>query len=165
MNRLARERVKTGIVAACAAVALATVVWWAWGPITAAPVVLDGPHQESAPQIAHAPPMDASVYDQNLWHVPPQGSSPAAEQATTIPTTPPPTPPATINLTLVAIVQDDRDGGRWRAALYDPVEQRLVLAASDDRVGRVIVREVTDRTVLLELSGRERLLALEDGAP
>lgn len=162
MNRLTRERAVTAVALASMIVVSGIAVGWALQP--APPLVI-----ENAPELQPAEgkriaaqPLDASVFDVVLWPEPPQIASDQTAVTTAATPTPPPTPPAQINLSLIAIVEADTG---WRVALYDPNEQRIVLAREGDAVGLVRVREVTATTVLLELAGRTRQLALQGGAP
>ena len=164
MNRRARERVVTAALLLCLAGVAGSAAWWSVQPPSSPELNIEletGEVQSSS--IANSP-IDASVFDLVLW---PEPEPVVAEQATRTaasqPTrTPPPPPPAPINLALVAIVQEEQD---FRVALYDPAEQRLVVAAEGERVGQVVVREVTADTVLLELAGRTRRLALREDMP
>ncbi|MEQ8845670.1 MAG: hypothetical protein RIB58_12530 [Phycisphaerales bacterium] len=162
MNRLTRERAITAgaLVGVTAASGLA--VWWALQP--APPLAMDRAQEltpDEGTRLA-AQPLDASAFDVVLWSEPEELTP--AEAATVAAATPepPPPPPAQINLSLIAIVEADTG---WQVALYDPGEQRIVLAGAGDAVGTVRVREVTESTVLLELAGRTRQLALQGGAP
>ncbi|MCW5757962.1 MAG: hypothetical protein KIT54_12065 [Phycisphaeraceae bacterium] len=170
MNRLQRERAISGAMVACVTIACAGATWWATRPIeqTKRTSNLGVPPVSDAIVAGHA--LDASVFDVVLWpeQLPDPGepARSAMAAAATPPLPPPPAPqpppPAPINLTLVAIVEA---GDGWRVALYDPSEQRLVLASAGEAVGAVRVREVTSSTVLLELAGRTRRLALQGIAP
>lgn len=162
MNRLTRERAITAGALVGVTVASGVAVWWALQP--APPLAM-----ERAPDLTldegtrlAAQPFDASVFDVVLW---PESEQVEPAQSATVAAatpTPPPPPPAPISLTLIAIVEADTG---WQVALYDPSEQRIVLAGEGDAVGAVRVREVTASTVLLELAGRIRQLALQGGAP
>jgi len=163
MTRLARERLLTLAVLSSLGAAAGPAVWWSMLPVR--PLQLDAvsEREEGQSKSEASSQLDPSVFDLVLW---PEPASAIEEQRTsaaasrTAPVAPPP-PPVPINLSLVAIVEDEQG---WRVALYDPSEQRLVIAAGGERVGRVLVREVTAETVLLELAGRTTRLALrEDG--
>ncbi|MFI4915139.1 MAG: hypothetical protein ACIAS6_01355, partial [Phycisphaerales bacterium JB060] len=154
MNRLNRERAVTAAATASVILVSGTAAWWALQP--APPFVIEItpelPSAEGA-RVA-AQPMDASVFEVALW--PEAEYAPTTHTATAASTpAPPPPPPAPINLSLIAIVEADT--GR-QVALYDPNDQRIVLAGEGDTVGAVRVREVTATTVLLELAGRTRQL-------
>lgn len=168
MNRLQRERAISGAMVACVTIACAGATWWATRPVEqpARMGTLGVPSVSDAIVAGHA--LDVSVFDVVLWPeselIEPSRS--AAVAASTPPLPPPPAPqpppPAPINLTLVAIVEA---GDGWRVALYDPSEQRLVFASAGEAVGAVRVRDVTSSTVLLELAGRTRRLALQGSTP
>lgn len=163
MNRLARERAITTAGMACAIIACGTAVWWAQQP--AGSLAIDARIDEPiAPATLSANTrLDASVFDVVLWPEPKQAeTAQVASARVSTPSPPPPPPPAAINLTLVAIVEAE---GGWQVALYDPGEQRIFFAGEGDTVGSVRVREVTASTVLLELAGRTRQLALQGGPP
>ncbi|UYV13683.1 MAG: hypothetical protein NCW75_05210 [Phycisphaera sp.] len=162
MNRLNRERAVTTIALASVMVASGTAVWWALQPVP--PLVIENaPELHSAEgQLIAAQPLNASVFDIELWPEPVQAATAQATPTTVTTPSPPPPPPAPINLSLIAIVETDTG---WQVALYDPSQQRIVLAGEGDVVGAVRVREVTATTVLLELAGRTRQLALEGGTP
>lgn len=162
MNRLTRERAITAGMLVGVTAASGVAVWWAKQP--APPLAM-----ERAPDLTPdegtrlaAQPLDASVFDVVLWPEPEQVETAQSATVASATPTPPPPPPAPINLTLIAIVEVDTG---WQVALYDPSEQRIVLAGEGDAVGAVRVREVTASTVLLELAGRTRQLALQGGAP
>ena len=163
MNRLARERLITIAAAASGITVCGAAVWWAQQPADnlAIDLRIDEP---VAPATDSANTrLDASVFDVVLWPEPKQAeTAQVASARVSTPSPPPPPPPAAINLALVAIVEAE---GGWRVALYDPGEQRIVFAGEGDTVGPVRVREVTASTVLLELSGRTRQLALQGGPP
>lgn len=163
MSRPLRERTGTAAITVGGIGILLAGGWWSTRPIPprtpTAQLLADAPHADLPPRI----PLDASVFDQGLWHATAVAKPPPDQPAQTAPSPPPPPPPpANIALTLIAMVQN---GDEWRVALYDPSEQELVLAAAGDRVAGVLVREVTDRSVLLELAGRTRRLALVEDAP
>ena len=162
MNRLNRERAVTAITLSSVMVASGTAVWWSLQPVP--PLVIENaPELQSAEsQLIAAQPLDASVFDIVLWPEPVQAATTQAAATTVRTPTLPPPPPAPINLSLIAILEADTG---WQVALYDPEEQRIVLASKGDTVGAVRVREVTATTVLLELAGRTRQLALQGGAP
>jgi hypothetical protein len=162
MNRLNRERAVTAIAIASVMVASGTAVWWALQP--APPMVIQvAPELQSVEGTSvAAQPLDASVFDIELWPEPVQAATTQAAATTVTTPTPPPPPPAPINLSLIAIVEAETG---WQVALYDPNEQRIVLAGEGDALGAVRVREVTATTVLLELAGRTRQIALQGGAP
>jgi hypothetical protein len=162
MNRLTRERAITAGVLVDVTAASGVAVWWAMQP--APPLAM-----ERAPEVTSvegtrlaAQPLDASIFDIVLWPEPEQVDPAHSATVAAAATTPPPPPPAPINLSLIAIVEADTG---WQVALYDPSEQRIVLAGEGDAVGAVRVREVTASTVLLELAGRTRQLALQGGTP
>lgn len=162
MNRLTRERAVTAIAMASVIVASGIAAWWALQP--APPFVV-----ENAPELQSteglrvaAQPLDASAFDVVLWPDSEQAALAHSTTAAVTTPTPPPPPPAQISLSLIAIVEADTG---WEVALYDPGEQRIVLAGQGDSVGAVRVREVTATTVLLELAGRTRQLALQGDAP
>lgn len=163
MSRPLRERTGTAVVTMCGIGILLAGGWWSMRSIPprtpTAQLLADAPHADLPPRI----PLDASVFDQGLWHAPRVTTAQPEQPTRTTPPPPPPPPaPANIALTLIAMVQN---GDEWHVALYDPGEQELVLAAAGDRVAGVLVREVTDRSVLLELAGRTRRLALVEEAP
>lgn len=163
MNRLTRERAITTAGMACAIITYGAAVWWATRP--AGSIAIDARIDEPIAPATFSPNtrLDASIFDVVLWPEPKQAETAQATSAqVSTPSPPPPPPPAAISLTLVAIVEAE---GRWQVALYDPGEQRIVLAGEGDAVGAVRVREVTASTVLLELAGRTRQLALQGGAP
>ena len=161
MNRLARERLVTVALLSCLSSLAGVATWWAMQPARSIDVEIAPHTQESTTTAIARTPMDASVFELVLWpESAPVVEDPSATAASIASArTPPPPPPASINLSLVAIVEDEYG---WRVALYDPGEQRLVLAAEGERVGQVVVREVTAETVLLELAGRTGRLALRE---
>lgn len=163
MNRLARQRLLTTSMCGIASTAVAAAGWWMLQPMVPASPISPGVEHSNPIEPGTEPVLlDASAFNQVLWHEPEAPVEPERPSPTTVAIPPPPPPPAAIALTLVAIVEE---GPAWRVALYDPKEQRLVLAAEGESVGRVVVKEVTRDTVLLELAGRTQRLALEDRAP
>lgn len=162
MNRLNRERAFTAIALASVMFASGTAVWWSLQP--APPLVIEDASELHSAEgtLFAAQPLDASVFDIELWPEPAQAATTQAAATTVTTPTPLAPPPAPINLSLIAIVEADTG---WQVALYDPSVQRIVLAGEGDAVGAVRVREVTATTVLLELAGRTRTLALQGGAP
>lgn len=162
MNRLNRERAVTTIILASVIIASGTAVWWTLQPVPPMVIELEPELHSTAEMHVAAQPLDASVFDIELWPEPVQAATTQATATTVTTPVPPPPPPAPINLSLIAIVEADTG---WQVALYDPAEQRIVLAGEGDAIGTVRVREVTATTVLLELAGRTRQLALQGGAP
>lgn len=163
MNRLVRERVITVAAMACAITVCGATAWWAQQRAAIIPIEsrIDEP---PAPVTGFAGTrVDASAFDVVLWPEPKQAETAQASSAkVSTPSSPPPPPTPSIDLTLVAIVEAE---GGWQVALYDPGEHRIVLAGQGDAVGPVHIREVTASTVLLELAGQKRQLALQGGAP
>jgi|GEM_PF-4276412 len=162
MNRLSRERVVTAGAMACVVAASGIAVSWALQPVPLLVIENALEHSSDVGVRVASQPLDASVFDVVLWPAPEQ--APPVQPATVATTTPirPPNSPVPINLSLIAIVEADAG---WQVALYDPGEQRIVLASKGDTVGAVNVREVTATTALLELAGRTRQLALQEDAP
>lgn len=162
MNRLTRERAITAGALVGVTAASGVAAWWAMQP--APPLAMERAPDftlDEATRLA-AQPLDASVFDVVLWPESEQVKPAQSAGVAAATPAPPPPPLAQINLTLVAIVQA---GDGWQVALYDPNEQRIVLAGEGDAVGAVRVREVTASTVLLEAAGRTRTLALQGGTP
>lgn len=162
MNRLNRERAITAITLASVMVTSGTAVWWALQPVPPLVIEIAAELQSAEGTRVAAQPLDASVFDIELWPEPVQTATTQAAATTVTTPSPPSPPPAPINLSLIAIVEADTG---WKVALYDPAEQRVVLAGEGDSVGTVRVREVTPTTVVLELAGRTQQLALQGGAP
>lgn len=93
--------------------------------------------------VAESPlPLDMRVFQAAVWN-PPKVPVPvrAAVEATPNPPPPPPAPPPGPMPVLLAIMQEDASDPASRAALlYDPAEDRILVARVGDRVlGRAVV--------------------------
>ena len=163
MSRMGREHALTTLAAACTIIGCGATAWWAFGPVDHAEDLARVETSTPPKTSAAAMRIDASVFDVVLWPEPePIDVAEPATASASMPPSPPPPPLSSIKLTLVAIVEVE---GGWHVALYDPSSQRIVFAGPGDLIGDVRVREVTASTVLLELAGRTRQLALHGGAP
>lgn len=94
--------------------------------------------------------LDLDAFRVPIWVAPPPPPAP--------PTPEPPPPP--LRLTLLAIV---REGNNYKAALYDPDTDRLLVVASGESVsGRTVESVQSDRVSLRDSKGT-RTLVLQQG--
>ena len=158
MKRGKRERMLTGSTIGIGLGAIVLVWWWSIRPIASVTLrTINAPtlNQAIEPEVMT---LEASAFEQDLWFseslVQPATTQPEEQQA----------PPAqaasqSVSLTLVALIQE---GNQWRAALYDPRDQRLVVVAPEQSIGDILVREITPKTVMLEVAGRQQTLTLRE---
>lgn len=123
------------------------------------------------PEVANQEPvsaaLDPSVFSARLWTPPPplpRLPPPPPESSTAA--KPEATPQAApLRLQLLAIIQepDPQGGERFRAALYDPDQDVILIIAAGERIGTRTVRSVTARTVELVEGSSARTLELDAG--
>ena len=135
--------------------AVAAFGTWALWPLRAIDIktpAIDA--QPAAPQDPGVPPLDLAAFHAPLWVAQPGPPPPPA----------PAPPPAPMRLQLIAIV---RESGAFKAALYDPDQDRLVIAGRGESIAGREIRDVRAGDVMLLDAGQSRTLSLkpEGGAP
>ena len=138
------------------AAALGLCATWAFWPLPNLPTrTVLAPTTESP----HAKPVTVAALDREafaapIWVAP---SAPAAPPA-------PAPPPPPMRLQLIAIVRDDAG---FKASLYDPDSDALLLVGAGDAAGGRTVERVSATSVEFKESGRARTLSLraEGGRP
>lgn len=136
---------KTGL--AIAAAVAASGVWALW-PLRSAPL---GPPvapdaSQRLPAVAVAD-LDVSAFRAPLWVVPTPPPAPA----------PPPAPPAPLKLQLLAVIHED---GLYKAVVYDPDADKILVAAAGERLGNRTVERVNPSGVELRDGAGLRTLVL-----
>ena len=126
---------------------------WALWPLRTSDLVpaLAGETPQTAPETAVAE-LDTSAFRAPLWISAPPPPPPAAA-----PAAPPP-----LKLQLLAVV---REGGQYRAMLYDPDSDRILVAAEGERLGARTLERVTAAGVQIRDASGVRTLALRQGQP
>ncbi len=129
---------------------------WAFMPLGTGPVEV--PEPAEVPLAAHGRDqdhLDLAVFNAPLWVAPPP---PATKVAETVP--PPPAPPP-LSWQLLAIL---RDGGNYKALVYDPDADKLLVLGEGDRSGPCSVARVTPGSMDVRDGAGVRTLALrKDG--
>jgi hypothetical protein len=111
------------------------------------------PMAESPPAERSLPPLDLAAFHAPLWVVPPPPPPPAA----------PAPPPPPLKLQLIAIV---REGEGYKAALYDPDQDKLFIVGTGERIAGRIIEEVRAGDLTIQDHGISRTLALKsEGQP
>src|SRR5262245_20424160 len=147
----ARGATRRGVGIACACTLFAAA-WGAWPPArsTVQPPVLELARPVEA--ATAAVPLDLSAFDAPVWIVaaaPPPPPAPVPEAQA-----PPP-----LRLQLLGIIRDRADG-TYRAALYDPDADKVVVVSGGETVAGRIVTGIEPRAVILTLGPSVQTLAL-----
>lgn len=139
-----------GVILAGALAAALCAVWALW-PLPA--VHVDTPRIEAGPPAPEptrtVEPLDTAAFRTPLWVAQPPPPPPPA----------PAPPPPPLRLQLVAIV---REGDVYKAALYDPDQDRLLVVGAGERIGSRLVEEVSAGEVTLKDGALTRTLALRE---
>jgi hypothetical protein len=125
---------------------------WAFVPLHAPTIEasnVDAPKPKAEPIALAA--LDSEAFRAPLWVAPPPPSAPAA----------PPAPPPPLRLQLLAVVHE---GGVYKAMLYDPDADRILVAAQGDSPAGKKVEQVTANSVKIRDATGVRTLALKEGA-
>jgi hypothetical protein len=95
--------------------------------------------------------LDSEAFRAPLWVAPPPLPPPA----------PPAPPPPPLRLQLLAVVHED---GVYKAMLYDPDADKILVAAAGDSPAGKKVEQVTANSVKIRDATGVRTLALKEGA-
>lgn len=138
----------------CLALVTAAVLWVCLPLGSTSIAVPDIAADTTAPtSISQTAALDVEAFRAPVWVAPP----PVAAAA------PPPPPPPPLKLQLLAIV---REGTAYRATLYDPDTDRLLVVGSGDRVsGQTVDGVAADRVSLRDDRGVRTLSLRDGGAP
>lgn len=148
-TRVSRRIMLAGLVAA---VAVGSWSYWPMPHSSGEPGVLPAPSPATAPPAVAT--LDQAAFRVPIWIAPPLPPAPVQAVA------PPPLPP--LKLQLLAIMHDGRV---YRAALYDPDSDRLIVVAAGERVGARTVDLVAPDSVRLRDESGVRTLSLKEGSP
>jgi hypothetical protein len=151
--RAARRRLI--VTAATIAVGAAACAVWAFRPLASSSAEAPRLQARDAPVLTDviAPvDLDRTAFDALLWN-------PAPAEAGAAAGSPRGATRNAVRLTLVGVVEE---GGVRTAALYDPAQDRLVLATTGDRIGAYTVRSVDADRVELATGRRTFLLRLRE---
>lgn len=140
--------------------------WWALRPLPPAPsLAIDSLQPDSAvvsvptPE-AQRPATDPATFAVTLWSPPPQEV--AAPQAQP----PPPPAPPPLNVQLIGIITEVREGQTiQKAALYDSDRDRLLIVADGERVRDQTLRVLAGGVVELSDGQTTRRLVLRPDVP
>lgn len=145
MSPLRRGKSLTGLaIAMCAA-------WALWPLGSTAPDVPDGPSAPSPVSPGETRlALDASAFRAPLWIAPPPPPAPPVKVEA------PPPPP--LKLQLLAIMGS---AGNYRAMLYDPDADRVLVRKAGEVAGDIKVERVEAKEVELSNSAGSRTLALK----
>lgn len=138
---------KVGLIAvllACAGFA----VW----PIKTSPVVSPVVAQPETTK-AQIAALDLAAFRVPLWVADPAPPAPAAANA-------PAPPPSPLKLQLLAIIHE---GEVYKAAVYDPDSDRILVVAAGEKIGARRVDMVDETTLTLRDDTGRRVLALKAG--
>jgi hypothetical protein len=137
-------------IAAATGLAFAACAVWALWPLPAPHVEIpsfEAPPIEQ-PQRKSLPPLDLAAFRAPLWVAqPPPPALPAP--------TPPPPP---LRLQLVAIVQEH---GAYKAALYDPDQDKLFIVGAGESVSGRTIEQVGSGAVTIRDGGLLRTVSLK----
>jgi hypothetical protein len=129
----------------------AGLAWWAVAPVRG-----PGVAHHDVPPLPEAAPIQVAVLDTAAFRAPLWVSPPAPPPA---PAPPPPPPP--LRLQLLAVVLE---GGAYRAVLYDPDTDRVLVASEGQTVSGRTLERVSARGVRVRDQAGVRVLALrQDG--
>ena len=139
----ARRAILLLVVGACA-----TFAFW---PLR--PEAIETPKIEVAPPVARqVAALDIAAFRAPIWVAEPPPPPPVAA----VPAPPPPPP---LKIQLLAIV---REGEVYKAAVYDPDSDRILVVASGEKLGTRMVEQVDQGTLTLRDGTAKRVLALKD---
>jgi hypothetical protein len=132
-----------GAIAACGA--------WAFWPLAASPVaapvvLVDSSTPDAAPRVC----LDTNAFRAPLWVSPPAPPPPPAPSVAAA-------PPPSLKLQLIAIL---REGGQFRAALYDPDADKLTVVGPGDSISGRTVERIGAADLALKDQGLVRTLSL-----
>ncbi len=131
-------------------VLLGCAVFAAW-PQSATPIAL--PKIEPlAPEKKVPPRLDLTAFRTPLWVA---DAAPPTAPVQAAPTPPPPP----LKLQLLAIIHE---GDAYKAALYDPDSDRLLIVAAGERIGTRSVESIDKAKLTLNDGAARRVLALKE---
>ncbi len=136
--------------------AVAASAAFAFWPMTPAAIMTPTIDQSpAAPKQVAA--LDLAAFRTPIWIAEPRPPAPTPPAAA-----PPPPPP--LKLQLLAIIAES-NGGAYKAALYDPDTDRILVVAAGERVGTRTVEQVDKTTLTLRDGDGPRVLALKESGP
>lgn len=152
------RRAHTRLYLACTAV-ISSGIFALW-PVHQRHILV--PTLDHALEPAHSPAqalssLDLAAFRLPIWVAeapPPPAPAPA----------PPPPMPAPLKIQLLAIIRESKPG-TYRAAVYDPDTDRVLVVAAGERIGSRAVERVDRASLTLSDQHGSRVLALKDGAP
>lgn len=155
LARRASRRTCTGVVLAL----ILAGMWAAWplrAPAVPNPPSLGPDHQ--APESPVVRPLSAEAFNAQIWTLAAIPEPPPPPPAPV----PPPLPPA-LRLQLLGIVREsDASPLVFKAALYDPDTDTIVMVSSGDTVGGRTIKDVLADRVLLALGSTVQTLTLRE---
>jgi hypothetical protein len=146
----APPRLGRALPIACGAAVIACAAWALLPLDSTAPLAREAVAADPLPptvELALAP-LDQSAFRAPLWVAPPPPPPPAA----------PVPPPPPLKLQLLAVL---REGDTFKAALYDPDADTIIVAGPGDTVAGRRVEQVRAGDVTLKDNGLSRVLSLK----
>ncbi|MBX3378387.1 MAG: hypothetical protein KF678_15440 [Phycisphaeraceae bacterium] len=142
--------IRTVLFASGCAAAAAFALW----PVQARHVTVS-PIDHAEPARRTLAALDLTAFRAPIWVAELSPPAPPAPSPA-----PPPPPPNKIQL--LAIIRDS-DSGKYRAAVYDPDTDRVLVVAAGERLGIRTVEQVDRSSLTLRDAAGTRTLALKDG--
>lgn len=142
--RARRTAFAVTVLFACAAFA-----FWPLRPIGINTPVIERTQSPAKQVVA----LDTAAFRAPIWVAEPPPPPPPAPIAT-----PPPPPP--LRLQLLAII---RESDAYKAAIYDPDTDRILVVAAGEKLGTRTVERVDKATLMLRDQAGMRVLALKEG--
>jgi hypothetical protein len=165
LRSLASSKARTRALTATAVGAACVCAAWAVWPLSRQailPFERPAPPSESSAPHLEAPPLNLAAFDAPLWR------EPVLAAAEPVPPSapPPPPPPPPLKLQLLGIVgEPSGDTITYRAALYDPDSDRIIVVTSGDTVAGRTVTTVEAGSVALALGTTTHTLLLRPDRP
>src|ERR1043165_478815 len=145
-----------GGITVCAIVFVLACSVFAWWPVpheSAEAPVIDRPVRAKAQPLAT---LDAAAFRVPTWAADPAPAAPPASAS-------PPPPPPPLKLQLLAIMKEgDGSETTYKAAVYDPDSDKLLVVAAGERIGTRTVDKVSQGSVTFRDDSGLRTLALKD---
>jgi hypothetical protein len=141
------------IATACGVAVVCCAAWALWPLPTPA---IDEPSMEVKPGDAKpakvVPPIDLAAFHAPLWVAPPPPPAPPA-----------PTPPAPpLRLQLIAILREGEGTPSYKAAIYDPDQDKLLIVGKGETIAGHLIEDVRAGDLTLKDNGNSRTLSLKD---
>lgn len=164
INPIARARRSTLLVGTACGVLVGLALTWCFWPLET-----DAPSSEHAASTSTSPasqlarpiePFNLAAFDAALWTAPP----PIRTVAAAPPALPPP-PPLKLQLLGIFQVEKGDSAASYRALLYDPEQDKVVIVASGDSIAQHTVDSVGRHAVTFRDTAGVRTLALRPDQP